>query len=135
LKPPIFFYISLFFLARTWGVLVISVVSRQTGNDILSVFYADKLHFYLGLLSGSIALLLFMLSGRNHEKFPCLSKCWKKSYPFLIANILVDFILQCYFLSIDHFQYSISASIQLVLIIWIFLYTIKSTHLKTSFKY
>jgi len=135
LKPPLFFYISLLFLARTWGVLAISVVSRQTGNDILRIFYADKLHFYYGLLSGSLALLLFILSGRNHEKFPRLSSCWRKSYPLLILNIIIDFILQLCFLSMVNFQYSITASIQLVLVIWVFLYAIKSTHLTTSFKY
>jgi hypothetical protein len=41
--------------------------------------------------------------------------------------------LQLYFLSIQHFQYSLTASIQLVSIIWIVLYSLKSKHLKMSF--
>jgi len=133
LKPPIYFYLSLLFLARTWALLVISIVSRNTGANILTFFYPDRTYFYLGLISGFIALLLFMLSGRDHDKHILLSKLWQIGYPFLLLSVAADFFLQIYYLSVHHFQYSLSASLQLVIIIWILLYSLRSTHLKMSF--
>ncbi|MCG6200590.1 DUF2919 domain-containing protein [Psychromonas antarctica] len=121
------------FLARTWVLLVISVVSRNTGDSLLALFYPVTGYFYLGLISGFIALPLFILSGRDHDKHRRLSRLWQLGYPFLLLSIISDFTLQIYYLSIDHFQYSPFASIQLVAIIWIFLYAIRSKHLKASF--
>ena len=133
LKPPLFFYFTLLFLARTWALLIISVASRHTGHKILAMFYPDKTHFYLGLISGFIALLLFLLSGRDHGKHYWLSKLWQIGYSFLLLSIMADFALQLYYLSINHFQYSVGASLQLVIIIWLLLYSVRSKHLKASF--
>lgn len=134
LKPPVYFYIILLFLARTWVLLIISTASRSTGSSLLTLFYPDNRYFYLGLVSGFIALVLFLLSGRDHDKHPSLSKLWQFGYIFLLLNITIDFLLQVYFLTMHHFQYSIGASFQLVAIIWVFLYSIKSEHLKMCFK-
>jgi len=133
LKPPLFFYLSLLFLARTWVLLIISQVSRDTGRDMLLLFYPVPAHFYLGLLSGSIALLLFFLSGRDHDKQRILSKLWQKGFLLLLMAIVADFSLQLYYLSLSHFHYSIQASLQVVIIIWIFLYSRRSRQLKASF--
>lgn len=133
LKPPLFFYLSLLFLARTWVLLIISQVSRDTGGGMLTLFYPIQRYFYLGLISGFIALLLFFLSGRDHDKQRILSKLWQKGFLFLLTGIITDFALQLYYLSINHFHYSIPGSLQLVIIIWIFLYSIRSRHLKACF--
>ena len=134
LKPPTYFNYGLLFLARTWALLVISVASRETGNKLLAIFYPDKMHFYFGLASGVIALALFFLSGSDHHKHAFMGKLWKKGYPFLIFGILFDLGLQLYYLYVDKFQYSLEASIQLVVVIWFLLLCTRSKHLKTSFK-
>lgn len=134
LKPPTYFYFGLLFLARTWALLIISLASHETGDKLLAMFYPDKMHFYLGLASGTIAIALFFLSGRDHEKSPTLYKIWQKGYPFLILSIVADFCLQAYYLSIVHFQYSIDASLQLVIVLWLLLLCSRSEHLKASFK-
>lgn len=134
LKPPTYFYFGLLFLARTWALLIISVTSRETGNKLLAIFYPDKTHFYLGLASGLIAIILFFLSGRDHDKHPLICKIWQKAYPFLLLSIFVDMGLQLYYLYLVKFQYSIEASIQLVVIIWLLLLCVRSKHLKASFK-
>jgi len=114
-------------------LLIISQVSRDTGRDMLLLFYPVPAHFYLGLLSGSIALLLFFLSGRDHDKQRILSKLWQKGFLLLLMAIVADFSLQLYYLSLSHFHYSIQASLQVVIIIWIFLYSRRSRQLKASF--
>jgi len=134
LKPPIFFYLLLLFLARTWALLIISVILRDSGNQLLHLFYPNKIHFYLGLASGSSALLLFFLCGRDHDKHQCLSKLWQSSYPLLLLGVVSDLALQLYFLLDKHFQYSFVASVQLVFAIWVLLYCISSKHLKDCFK-
>jgi hypothetical protein len=133
LKPPTYFYYGLLFLARTWVVLIVSITSRETGNKLLAIFYPDKTHFYLGLASGIIAILLFLLAGRDHDKHPLICKIWQKSYPFLLLSICVDLILQVYYLYLDRFQYSIEASFQLVLVSWLLLLCLRGKHLKASF--
>lgn len=133
LSPPIFFYLSLIFLARTWVLFVISLVLHDNGSPVLALIYPQKDAFYLGLISGVIALLLFILSGRVHHDNSLAVILWRRSYPFLMLSISSDFILQLYSLSQNNFQYSLIASVQLVLIIWIFLYSLRSSHLKMSF--
>jgi len=134
LKPPTYFYYGLLFLARTWALLIISLASRETGNKLLAIFYPDKLHFYLGLASGLIAIILFLLSGRDHDKHPLICKVWQQGYPFLLLSIFFDLGLQLYYLYLDHFQYSIEASLQLVAVSWLLLLCLRSKHLKASFK-
>lgn len=133
LKPPTYFNLGLLFLARTWVLLIISVTSRETGNQLLSIFYPDKTHFYLGLASGLIAIILFFLAGRDHDKHPIICKLWQKSYPLLLISAFGDLALQLYFLYLDKFQYTLEASIQLVFILWVLLFCVKSKHLKASF--
>lgn len=133
LKPPVYFNYALLFLARTWALLIISLTSRETGNSLLVMFYPDKDHFYFGLASGVIAIILFLLSGRDHDKHPFICRLWQQSYPFLLLCISFDLILQLYFLYLDRFQYSVQASVQLVLIIWILLFCLRSKHLQASF--
>lgn len=135
LKPPTYFHYGLLFLARTWALLIISIASRETGNKLLAIFYPDKTHFYLGLVSGLIAIILFLLSGRDHDKHPLLFKIWQKGYPFLLLSICFDLGLQLYYLYLDRFQYSVEASIQLVLVIWLLLFCLRSKHLKASFNW
>ena len=122
------------FLARTWCLLIVSVVLRDSGNQLLALFYPQKLHFYLGLGSGLIALILFFLAGREHDKHVFLSKLWQFGYPVLLINIFIDLSLQIFYLQIIHFQYSFTASVQLVAGIWALLYCLRSDHLKDSFK-
>ncbi len=133
-KPPTYFYYGLLFLARTWVLLIISVASRETGNKLLSIFYPDKTHFYLGLASGLIAIILFLLAGRDHDKHPFICKVWQKGYPFLLISICCDLGLQLHYLYLDRFQYSIEASVQLVLVLWLLLFSLRSKHLRASFK-
>ncbi|WP_413702348.1 DUF2919 domain-containing protein [Psychromonas sp. KJ10-10] len=126
--------ITLYYSWReTWVLLIISLASRETGNQLLALFYPDKSHFYFGLASGLIAIILFFLAGRDHDKHPLICKLWQKGYSLLLISVLFDLALQLYYLYLDRFQYTLEASVQLVLILWILLFCIKSRHLKASF--
>ena len=133
LKPPFLFYIGLLFLSRTWIILILTLASRETGEKVLSLLLPDRQYFYWGIASGSVSIILLLLSGQDHEKYFYIRIIWKYGYAFLLASIVFDFCLQLHYLFLSHFQYSVSASLQLVLISWLFLYCIKSRHLKKSF--
>lgn len=130
--PPVLFYL-LVFLSRTWILLILSLASSQTGSDILTLFYPDKAHFYSGLLVGLLPLIVFIVSGRRHAQDSWALKYWPYCFYLLLFSIIGDLSLQLYYLYLDNFQYSISASLQLVIILWSCLYITKSKHLIDSF--
>ncbi|WP_137297949.1 DUF2919 domain-containing protein [Psychromonas sp. SP041] len=131
--PPLLLYILLF-LSRTWMLLIISVASQQTGNKLLQVFYPDKVHFYLGLIIGLFPLIIFLVSGRRHAQSNWALKCWPFCFYLLIAGVLGDLGLQVYYLYTEHFMYSVTASIQLVVVAWSCIYILKSKQLRDCFK-
>lgn len=132
-SPPILLYLLLF-ISRTWLLLVISIVSTQTGDKLLQMFYPEKLHFYLGLIVGFFPVIIFLVSGRRHAQDKWALKIWPYCFYLLAFGILGDLILQLYYLYFDNFKYSVAASIQLVLISWSCIYALKSKRLKDSFK-
>lgn len=131
--PPVLLYILLF-LSRTLMLLVISVVSQQTGNKLLQLFYPDKMHFYLGLSIGLIPLLVFFISGRRHAQDKWALTCWPFCFYLVMVSLFGDLGLQLYYLYLDHFTYSVAASIQLVIVAWSCIYIMKSKQLKDCFK-
>lgn len=131
-SPPIFLYLLLF-LSRTWMLLIISLASQQTGDKLLMLFYPEKFHFYTGLIIGLLPIIVFLISGRRHAQKHWAIKSWPICYYFIVVSLLADFGLQLYYLNIEHFQYSLSASIQLVMVCWATIYVFKSKHLKDSF--
>jgi len=134
LKPPPLLLYILLFLSRTWGLLIISVSSTKTGENVLSLFYPDKTHFYAGLCVGLLPLIILFISGRRHAQDRWAIKYWPSCFIILTIAILGDAVLQFYYLYLDHFLYSFTASIQLVMIIWIAIYCAKSQQLKDAFK-
>ena len=133
LTPPIFFYIGLIFLARTWMLLIFSLASRETGEKVLLLLMPDRHYFYWGLASGFLSIILLALSGREYTTQSFFLTLWKKGYFMLVVSIIFDLGLQLYYLNLDHFRYSLFASFQLVFIIWLLLYCFKSKHLKQCF--
>jgi len=131
--PPILLYVLLFLL-RTWVILVCSVLSHETGNQIMRMFYPDKTHFYLGLALGIVPLIVFFISGRRHAQKKWAYRLWPYCLYLIIIGIAGDLVAQLYYLSLEHFQYSVAASIQLVIIAWSCLFILKSQQLKDSFK-
>jgi len=131
--PPLVMYI-LFFLSRTWILLVLSLASTQTGANILQLFYPDKTHFYLGLIIGLLPIVVFIISGRRHARDKWTQKYWPYCFYLIILSILGDMGLQLYYLFLDKFEYSFTASLQLVIILWCCLYITKSKHVIDSFQ-
>ncbi len=110
-----------------------SLAIRPDGEKLLSLFYPHQSNFLIGLVSGTLAILLFFLSGRNNSQ-GFLSKIWSRGWLLLLLCTLTDLTVQIYSLIQQHFDYSWSASLQLVLVCWILLYLLQSNRLKDSFR-
>lgn len=134
LKAPSILLYILLFLSRTWMLLIVSIVSQQTGNKLLSLFYPDKAHFYFGLVIGALPLIVFLISGRRHAQDEWAIKCWPFCFYLILIGIIGDLSFQFYYLILQHFNYSSTASIQLVLTAWSLLYVVKSKQLRDCFK-
>ena len=130
--PPLLLYI-LFFLSRTWVLLLISVTSTEVDNNILRLFYPDQVYFYFGLIIGGFPLIVFLVSGRRHAQDNWAIKCWPFCFYLIIFSVFGDISLQFYYLYLDGFKYSLTASLQVVIIIWASIYILKSNQLRDSF--
>lgn len=133
LRVPTLLILILIFLARTWILLVISAVSKQTGNQLLSMFYPEKLHFYQGLVIGLLSVIVFIIYGRRHAGNKWALRCWPFCLYIIWGGVIADFLLQVYYLSMTHFHYSLTASMQLVMVAWSFIYIVNSHRFKDSF--
>ena len=65
LKLPFLFWCILLLQARTWVLFVMAGASRQQGDTLLTLFYPDHDNFWLGLLPGLPAVVVFLISGRR----------------------------------------------------------------------
>jgi len=134
LNPPLLVMYILFFLSRTWILLVLSLASTQTGANILQLFYPDKTHFYFGLFIGLMPIIVFIISGRRYARDKWVAKYWPYCFYLIVLSIMGDMGLQFYYLFLDNFQYSFTASLQLVIVLWCCLYITKSKHVIDAFQ-
>lgn len=134
LKTPSLFFYILLFLSRTWMLLVISIVSQQTGHKLLPLFYPEKIHFYYGLALGALPFVVFLISGRRHAQDGWAIKYWPICFYLILISIVGDLVLQLYYLYLTHFSYSVTSSIQLVIVTWSLMFILKSKQLKDAFK-
>ncbi|TEW55192.1 DUF2919 domain-containing protein [Psychromonas sp. RZ22] len=134
LKAPAVLLYILLFLSRTWMLLIVSLASHQTGNKLLHIFYPDKAHFYLGLALGILPLIVFLISGRRHAQDSWAIKCWPFCFYLIVISVIGDLAFQLFYLSLEHFRYSVTASLQLVFGVWSCIYILKSKQLRDCFK-
>jgi hypothetical protein len=133
LKTPALFSYILLFLSRTWMLLIVSIVSQQTGQKLLPLFYPEKIHFYYGLVLGTLPLIVFLVSGRRHAQHRWAIKCWPICFYLILLSTIGDLVLQLYYLYLTHFSYSLTSSIQLVMVTWSLMFIVKSKQLKDAF--
>ncbi len=131
LKPPVWFYLSLFFLARTWIVWIMSATIRPDGSKLMALFYPLKTHFFFGLISGTLAVILFLIAHRKHNKW--IAPFWHKGKILLLTCASIDLAFLLNAISQHHFSFSWANAIQLVIVCWIIIYSLKSKRLSDAF--
>jgi hypothetical protein len=83
------------------------------------------------MASGALAVVLFLIAHRKQNKW--LAPIWHHGRWLLLLTVLLDFGLLVNAIMDQHFSYSWPSALQLVLVSWILLYTLKSRRLADSF--
>ncbi|MBY5990833.1 DUF2919 domain-containing protein [Ferrimonas balearica] len=132
LKPGPWLLLTMLLCAKTWLLFALGAASRQSGADLLALFYPDRQDFYLGLLLGLPALALLLASGHRHQGRlgPAL---WHRGRPLLLASWALQLGLQLKALVGVQGQFHWAPGLTLLASFWLGLYLLRSRHVKTVF--
>lgn len=133
-KPHLFFWMSCVFLARAWTVFVIAGVSREQGQDLLSLFYPDKGALYMGLAMGFPAVMLMLFAGSLHRFPRVFERIWCWGRVILIAAFSCDLLVQMDHLIMDHWRFNWSSASTLLIALWLIIYLFKSRRIQFLFE-
>lgn len=133
-KPNLMFWLSGFFLARSWVVFVIAGVSREQGKDLLSLFYPSHDALYLGLALGFPAVAFMMMAGNLHRYPPFLARIWRQGKYVLLAALCGDLLLQINHLMAARWAFHWSAALMLLVAVWLALYVLRSRRIRFLFE-
>ncbi|MBD1584797.1 DUF2919 domain-containing protein [Pseudoalteromonas sp. S16_S37] len=133
-RTPIAFNLTLVVLLRAYLLWIFSAVARRPDLDLMSIFFESKTHFFVALGIGSIALIpTVIFSLRRPSSSKRLAKYWRfMRWPLLLAAI-ADLAWLTIQASQSHYQFSMLIAVQMVMLLWVILYLLKSKYLSYFF--
>ncbi|PJG58212.1 DUF2919 family protein, partial [Aeromonas cavernicola] len=66
LRPPLWFWPIALLLTRSVWLFVMAGVTRESGSQILTLFYPDKITLYISLLTDLPAMLALLAVSYTH---------------------------------------------------------------------
>lgn len=70
IKPPIFLYVILAFLARGWCIFIASLTQANDRAELVRIFYPEKSDFLLALAAGLGAVVLYFVVLAERRRSP-----------------------------------------------------------------
>ncbi|QYJ80074.1 DUF2919 domain-containing protein [Shewanella acanthi] len=70
IKPPIFLYAILAFLARGWCIFVASLTQASDRSELVRLFYPEKSDFIMSLAAGAGAVVLYFMVLAERRRAP-----------------------------------------------------------------
>ena len=107
LKPPVWLYLALAFLLRSYVIWIISLSFRQDSTRLLSLFYPDKHSFMLELIVALPAVIAAALASLRRIDMPgWLQLGWHKirAVVFFAAICQLTSLIYHHGASISHFM-------------------------------
>lgn len=128
-KPSLFLYVCIAFVARSLLILMGSVSVREYGEQLLALFYPDKQYLYVSLIIAIPAFLTLPLLGFR-EKIWQASRCWMFDWikPLLVLSVLADLVLHFMLANMTHWQFSWVIAMTLLMDLFIFYFLLKDQH-------
>ncbi|WP_298774101.1 DUF2919 domain-containing protein [uncultured Shewanella sp.] len=129
-KPPIYLYGMLIFLARAWCIWIVSLTQASDRAGLVSLLYPHKADFIMSLMAGLGAVLVYIFIIAERKRSPE----WLR-IPFgqikwlLLGLLLLDGGLLISRVINSHFLYSWSMGLDALLLFWSTLYLVKSKRL------
>jgi hypothetical protein len=131
IKPPIFLYFIILFLARGWCVFIASLTQFSDQSALVRLFYPEKSDFILSLIAGVGAVFVYGLVISERKRSPVfLQPIFKHLLPILWVLVILDGVILSQRLMHDFFVFKISYALDVLVIFWSSLYLLKSKRLK-----
>lgn len=130
IKPPIFLYLLLGFIARGWCVFVASLTQFSDRAGLVKLFYPEKADFLLALATGVGAVLLYGLVIAERKRSPdWLRPLFGKLMWFLWLLIIIDALVLGQRLIHANYLFNWSFGLDALVLFWASLYVLKSKRL------
>lgn len=134
-KIPWGFYLVLIYLLRGYITWIFSLTYRNDPALILSLIYTESRYFYFALAIGLPAVLVQVLFAlKKYKDHSWYQTLWPQTTWLLALTLLVDLVLQCKQIYLNHglvHWFHISMLITGIYLLW---YWLKSTKLKRFFQ-
>lgn len=133
-RTPIGFNLTLLVLLRAYLIWIFSALARRPDLDLMSLFFQSKQHFFVALGIGALALIPTVLfSLRRPSSSQKLAKYWRyMRWPLLLAA-MADLAWLFVQASQVYYQFSLYLAVQMVMLLWVILYLLKSRYLVNFF--
>lgn len=138
-RTPIAFHLSLLVLLRAYFIWIIAALSRRPELDIMSLVFTTKEDFFKALAIGAVAIipaLIFCLRRpqKNAQTAARLAKVWRfMRWPLLLCAAL-DLTWLVIKAAHSYYAFSMFLALQMVAVLWVLLYLMKSRYLAVFFK-
>ncbi|QIR14234.1 DUF2919 domain-containing protein [Shewanella aestuarii] len=135
IKPPLFLYVILVFLARGWCIFIASLTQFNDRAALVKLFYPHKNDFILALVAGLGAVLLYgIIIAERKRQWGWAIPIFKRSKILLWLLLAVDGAILIQRLLHDGFYFKISYALDALFLFWTAIYVLKSKQLHYYFK-
>ncbi|MBQ4834546.1 DUF2919 domain-containing protein [Pseudoalteromonas sp. MMG010] len=137
-RTPLAFHLSLLVLLRGYFIWAVAALSRRPDLDLMSLFFRTKNDFFIAVAIGAIAILplaVFCLRRPrdSHLQSERLARVWRFMRWPLVLCAVIDLTWLSIQAAHSHYQFSGLLAGQMVLVLWVTLYLVKSRYLVVFF--
>ena len=131
IKPPIFLYVILAFLARGWCIFIASLTQASDRAELVRLFYPEKSDFLLALAAGLGAVVLYFVVLAERRRSPSWIRPLFVHLKWgLWLLLLVDAVLLSQRLIHGQFLFNWSLALDALVLFWSCLYVYQSKRLR-----
>ncbi|MDK9738539.1 DUF2919 family protein [Vibrio sp. D404a] len=133
LKAPILLWLGWLFLAKALVVFVVAGASRESGTKILEIVYPDHQMFYVGIALSLPSVLLMWLFGLRSPERPRINFIVSWGRWVTLVAVFSQFAHTVYLVYLDNGWFHWSNGVTLMLLLWLFIYIVKSDTVRDCF--
>ncbi|CAJ1776685.1 DUF2919 domain-containing protein [Aeromonas salmonicida] len=118
LRPPLWFWPIALLLTRSVWLFLMAGVTRESGSEILTLFYPDKISLYISLLTDVPAMLAL--------------RAWlrRRSRGLLLCSTVSGLVMQLHSLNLQKWSFSWPTALVLIGSLWALWYLLRSRQIR-----
>ncbi|MGX9461638.1 DUF2919 domain-containing protein [Shewanella sp. A14] len=134
IKPPVFLYLILVFLARGWCIFIASLTQFNDRAGLVRLFYPEKSDFILALVAGGGAVFLYgLVIAERKRSWLILRPLFSRSIWILWALLILDGVFLFQRIVHDDYLFKVGYSLDALVLFWSVIYVLKSKRLHYYF--